>query len=64
MIVCISHLCYNDENKKESRLREMYRVIKRDGQFAEFDLVKISKAITKAFESQNKQYHPQTIDFI
>lgn len=42
----------------------MYRVIKRDGQFAEFDLVKISKAITKAFESQNKQYHPQTIDFL
>ncbi len=42
----------------------MYRVIKRDGQFAEFDLIKISKAITKAFESQNKQYHPQTIDFL
>lgn len=42
----------------------MYQVIKRDGQFAEFDLMKISKAITKAFESQNKQYHPQTIDFL
>lgn len=42
----------------------MYRVIKRDGQFAEFDLIKISRAITKAFESQSKQYHPQTIDFL
>ncbi len=42
----------------------MYQVIKRDGQFASFDLMKISKAITRAFESQNKQYHPQTIDFL
>ncbi|KXL53453.1 anaerobic ribonucleoside-triphosphate reductase [Anaerotignum neopropionicum] len=42
----------------------MYKVIKRDGQIAEFDLIKISKAITKAFEAQDKQYHPQTIDFL
>lgn len=42
----------------------MYKVIKRDGHVTEFDITKISKAITKAFESQNKQYHPQTIDFL
>jgi anaerobic ribonucleoside-triphosphate reductase len=42
----------------------MYQVVKRDGKIVEFDLTKISKAITKAFESQNKQYHPQTIDFL
>ncbi len=42
----------------------MYQVMKRDGHVTEFDLSKISKAITKAFEAQNKQYHPQTIDFL
>lgn len=42
----------------------MYQVVKRDGQISEFDLSKISKAITKAFDSQRKQYHPQTIDFL
>ncbi|MEL7622249.1 MAG: ribonucleoside triphosphate reductase [Clostridiales bacterium] len=42
----------------------MYQVMKRDGHVTEFDLAKISKAITKAFEAQNKQYHPQTIDFL
>lgn len=42
----------------------MYQVVKRDGHVTGFDLSKISKAITKAFEGQNKQYHPQTIDFL
>lgn len=36
----------------------MYQVIKRDGATAEFNISKISTAITKAFEAQNKQYHP------
>ncbi len=42
----------------------MYQVIKRDGSVADFDIVKISEAIKKAFESQEKQYHPSTIDFL
>lgn len=42
----------------------MYQVMKRDGITAEFNLTKINKAITKAFESQNKRYHPQIIDFL
>ncbi|MDL2219101.1 ribonucleoside triphosphate reductase [Ruminococcaceae bacterium OttesenSCG-928-O06] len=42
----------------------MYQVIKRDGKLAEFDLVKISMAITKAFEAQNKEFHPEVIDFL
>lgn len=42
----------------------MYNVIKRDGQAVEFDLGKISTAITKAFEAQSRQYHPSTIDFL
>lgn len=42
----------------------MYQVIKRDGKTVAFDLSKISRAIIKAFESQNKQYHLQTIGFL
>ncbi|NLT58108.1 MAG: ribonucleoside triphosphate reductase, partial [Clostridiales bacterium] len=42
----------------------MDQVVKRDNHITEFDLSKISKAITKAFVAQNKQYHPQTIDFL
>ncbi len=42
----------------------MYRVIKRDGAKAEFDIHKIVVAITKAFEAQEKQYHPSVIDML
>jgi ribonucleoside-triphosphate reductase len=42
----------------------MYQVIKRDGKIAEFDIRKISAAITKAFEAQQKQYNPNVIDFL
>ncbi|MBQ3850036.1 MAG: ribonucleoside triphosphate reductase [Clostridia bacterium] len=42
----------------------MYRVVKRDGKIAEFDIKKISAAITKAFDAMNKQYHPSIIDML
>ncbi|MBQ7364387.1 MAG: ribonucleoside triphosphate reductase [Clostridia bacterium] len=42
----------------------MYQVIKRDGKVADFDIAKIAAAITKAFEAQNKQYHPSVIEFL
>ena len=42
----------------------MYQVIKRDGSTADFNITKIAEAIKKAFESQEKQYHPSTIDFL
>ena len=42
----------------------MYQVVKRDGKVADFNITKISEAIKKAFESQEKQYHPSTIDFL
>ena len=42
----------------------MYQVIKRDGKVAEFDLNKISVAIAKAFEAQEKQSHPSIIDML
>lgn len=42
----------------------MYQVVKRNGGTAEFDLAKISAAITKAFEAQKRQYHPSVIDML
>ena len=42
----------------------MYKVMKRDGTIAEFDIAKISKAITKAFEAEKCEYHPSVIDLL
>lgn len=42
----------------------MYQVIKRDGKIVDFDVKKISTAITKAFNATNKQYHPSVIDML
>ena len=42
----------------------MYKVVKRDGKITDFDISKISAAITKAFEAQNKQYNPDIIDLL
>lgn len=45
-------------------MRKMYQVIKRDGKITDFDLNKVSVAITKAFEAQNKKYVPAIIDML
>ncbi len=42
----------------------MYQVKKRDGKIVEFDLKKISDAITLAFDAQETQTHPQVIDLL
>ena len=42
----------------------MYQVIKRNDKTVSFDLKKISQAIRKAFDAQNKQYNDETIDFL
>ena len=42
----------------------MYQVQKRDGKTVDFSLDKIASAIKLAFEAQEKQYHPQIIDFL
>ena len=42
----------------------MYQVTKRDGKIAEFNLVKISEAIRKAFEAQEKNYNQDIIDML
>ena len=41
-----------------------YQVIKRDGEKANFDISKIAAAIHKAFEAQNRESHPNIIDFL
>ena len=42
----------------------MYQVVKRDGKIAEFEIGKISAALTKAFEAAGKEYHPSIIDML
>ncbi|NLN83862.1 MAG: ribonucleoside triphosphate reductase [Firmicutes bacterium] len=42
----------------------MYRVMKRDGQIAEFNLEKISNAMIKAFEAKETPYDRNMIDFM
>ena len=42
----------------------MYQVIKRDGKISEFDIAKISVAISKAFDAVEKEYHPTVIDLL
>ena len=42
----------------------MYQVKKRDGKIADFNLQKIAAAITKAFEAQNLETHPDIIDML
>ena len=40
----------------------MYKVVKRDGKQADFNLAKISDAITKAFDATQIPYNPDIIN--
>ena len=42
----------------------MYNVQKRDGKVVDFKISKISDAIKKAFEAQEKEYNQDVIDFL
>ncbi len=42
----------------------MYQVVKRDGKVTDFQISKISAAITKAFHALEKQSHPSVIELI
>ena len=42
----------------------MYKTRKRDNKIVDFDLSKISHAITQAFEACDRDYNPDTIDFL
>lgn len=46
------------------RVRVLFQVIKRDGETAEFNLNKISSAITKAFEATKKSYNNDIIELL
>jgi ribonucleoside-triphosphate reductase len=50
--------------KREGRQLQMINVIKRDGQVAEFNLKKISEAITKAFKATEKFYTEEIISLL
>ena len=43
---------------------EVFKVVKRDGEIAEFDLSKISGAIAKAFDAQQMEYNNDMIDLL
>ena len=58
---------YTPEHKKKTEKSgevSMYQVVKRDGKIVDFNIAKISSAITKAFEALQKEYHPSVIDLI
>ena len=42
----------------------MYSVVKRDGKIVDFDVNKISIAITKAFKALHKNFHPSIINML
>ncbi len=42
----------------------MYKVRKREGKIVNFEIKKITDAITKAFEAENKKYDENVIDFL
>ena len=42
----------------------MYSIVKRNGKVVDFELKKISSAMIKAFEAQNKNYHPDVINML
>ena len=42
----------------------MYRVVKRDGKIADFNIAKISDAIKMAFEACQRQFNDNIIDFL
>ena len=42
----------------------MYNVIKRDGKIVDFNIKKISEAITQAFDACQKQFNQDVIDFL
>ena len=42
----------------------MYTVLKRDGKIIDFDIAKIAKAISLAFDAQERNYNQNVIDFL
>lgn len=45
-------------------IREVFRVVKRDGEIAEFDLSKITGAVAKAFDATQMEYNSDIVDLL
>lgn len=57
------YVCFADDTEwKEQML--MFRVVKRDGEVADFDLKKIGGAIAKAFDATQMQYNDDMIELL
>ena len=54
----------NMNKYRRGKVADMYNVIKRDGKVVDFDISKISAAVTLAFNACHKQYNPDIIDFL
>ena len=64
-------LCYNviyqqkiRASKAKGGRRLMFQVVKRDGEIAEFQMAKISSAISRAFDAKEKNYSKDMIDLL
>ena len=63
MIYKLDTIDYRKKERKEKG-KIMYQVVKRDGKVVDFNIKKISDAIKKAFEAQNRQYNDDIIDML
>ena len=57
-------ICYNDFTKQCERMMKMFRVVKRDGEVADFNLFKVNEAMTKAFDATKNEYNSDIIDLL
>lgn len=55
---------YRKSQSPNERMGKMFKVIKRDGTVADFDLAKINNAIEKAFDATQMQYNEDIIGLI
>ena len=49
---------------RKEQIIYMFKVVKRDGEVADFDLQKIGCAIEKAFDATQMQYNKDTVDLL
>ena len=62
MSLCVVRSVVSGSLKSRKKwVKDMYQVMKRDGQFVEFQLSKICVAITMAFEAKKRQYNDDII---
>ena len=55
---------YNIKVTEGREIKKMYQVVKRDGKVTDFNISRITVAVTQAFEALEKQYNPNIIDLL